>query len=88
MGAPARPSPAEVPYLSCRACGLSVRSRNPLTERAYCPRCSARGRVEPLLHSALPPHLSNRHNAGTAGALTNGAIQSLCQPANISGSGR
>ena len=43
-----------MPYLNCRKCGLSVRSRNPLTDRAYCPRCRARGRVEPLLRAPLP----------------------------------
>lgn len=45
---------ADVAYLNCRECGLSIRSRNPLTDRAYCPRCRARGRVEPLLRAPLP----------------------------------
>lgn len=45
---------ADVAYLNCRNCGLSIRSRNPLTERTYCPRCRARGRIEPLLRTPLP----------------------------------
>ena len=54
MDAPPRCGAADVAYLNCRACGLSIRSRNPLTERAYCPRCRARGRIEPLLRSPVP----------------------------------
>jgi hypothetical protein len=46
-----------VPYLRCHECGLSIRSRNPLTDRTYCPRCRARGRVEPLLRTPLPLRL-------------------------------
>jgi hypothetical protein len=62
-----------VPYLNCGWCGLSIRSRNPLTERAYCPRCRARGRAEPLERSPLPlhrmPRLANLHNADGPSAL-------------------
>jgi hypothetical protein len=76
-----------VPYLGCRACGLSVRSRNPLTERAYCPRCGARGRFEPLVRSPQPPHrmprLSNLRKADTPETVMNGAAHALRQPANI-----
>jgi len=43
-----------VAYLNCRNCGLSIRSRNPLTDRTYCPRCRARGHIEPLLRTPLP----------------------------------
>ncbi len=56
-----------MPYLNCRECGLSIRSRNPLTDRAYCPRCRARGHAEPLFRTPLPPRLlpqpSHLHNA-------------------------
>ncbi|HEY2593177.1 MAG TPA: hypothetical protein VGK33_04685 [Chloroflexota bacterium] len=69
---------AEVPYLNCSNCGLSIRSRNPLTDRAYCPRCRARGRAVPLLRAPLPLRLlqrtpgqsqrpSNLPNAGASG---------------------
>jgi hypothetical protein len=58
-----------VPYLNCRECGLSIRSRNPLTERAYCPRCRARGRIEPLVRTPLPLRQLQLHQQ--------------CQPADI-----
>ena len=41
-------------YLSCHRCGLSIRSRNPLTDRHFCPRCRARGRIVALVRSSLP----------------------------------
>jgi hypothetical protein len=64
-----------VPYLNCGHCGLSIRSRNPLTDREFCPRCRARGHEEPLIRAPLPlrqlripPHLQappNLRNADT-----------------------
>ena len=45
----------DMAYLKCSHCGLSVRSRNPLTDHHYCPRCRARGRLVALLRSPLPP---------------------------------
>ncbi|HEY2317537.1 MAG TPA: hypothetical protein VGH67_04520 [Solirubrobacteraceae bacterium] len=59
-------------YLNCSRCGLSIRSRNPLTDRQYCPRCRARGRAVALLRSPLPPRRPQRPprlhgDASTAG---------------------
>ena len=67
-----------MPYLNCSDCGLSIRSRDPLSDRGYCPRCRARGRAVPLLRAPLPLRLlhrtpgqskrpSNLHNAGASG---------------------
>jgi hypothetical protein len=47
-------------YLTCNHCGLSVRSRNPLTDRQYCPRCRARGRTVLLARSPLPQRRPQR----------------------------
>lgn len=41
-------------YLSCARCGYSRRSRDPLRDPHYCPRCSARGHVQPLVRSQTP----------------------------------
>ena len=49
-----------MPYLNCKACGLSIRSRNPLTDRAYCPRCRARGKTVPFLRAPVPLRLLHR----------------------------
>ncbi|HTU97433.1 MAG TPA: hypothetical protein VMF14_16420 [Solirubrobacteraceae bacterium] len=86
----ARPNPtrpAEVTYLSCPRCGLSVRSRNPLTDRAYCPRCGARGLAEPLvryLHAS--GRLPHRHSVDTNAAAMNETAHPLRQHTNITGS--
>lgn len=44
-------------YLSCSHCGLSIRSRNPLTDRHYCPRCRAKGEIVQLTRAPLPLRL-------------------------------
>ncbi|MGH2888828.1 MAG: hypothetical protein ACRDNJ_04280 [Solirubrobacteraceae bacterium] len=41
-------------YLSCARCGYSRRGADPLRDPHYCPRCAARGHVQPLLRSQAP----------------------------------
>jgi hypothetical protein len=84
---------AEVAYLNCSDCGLSIRSQNPLTDRAYCPRCRAQGRAVPLLRAALPLHLLHRRpgqsqwssplrNGDAVAYPLSGDAQAVCQQAN------
>ncbi len=68
-GARPRFGAPDVPYLNCRECGLSIRSRDPLTDRTFCPRCRARGRREALIRAPLPlrlmRHPSDLHTTDT-----------------------
>lgn len=43
------------PYLTCEACGLSVRVMAPSVAAEHCPRCIARtGRLVPMVHGDDP----------------------------------
>jgi hypothetical protein len=87
MDALLRCGAADVPYLNCRECGLSIRSQNPLTDRAYCPRCRARGHIEPLFRTPLPlrhwQQSTKLHNADTSPHPTNHRAHVACQQADI-----
>jgi hypothetical protein len=67
---------ASMTYLDCTHCGLSVLSRDPLTDRVHCPRCQARGCARPLVRSSLPRReLSAAHSgAGAAPAVARAIV--------------
>jgi hypothetical protein len=87
MDARPRCGAADVPYLNCRECGLSIRSRNPLTDRAYCPRCRARGHIEPLFRTPLPlrqwQQSPTLHSSETPPRPMNGRAHIACQQADV-----